>query len=195
MQCNKRLLYRLLGVSSLDSGRLLWGGLLFAQAQENSTPPKGIYQRAQEVLSLVRLLVGCLDAGRSAAVTTGPRSSQSAAGLVMGSRNRLGLRRSLLAQEDAQDDQDAHREELRLPVLERLIPEIRLLQMLEDGLGRLLMPRASSLASLVLPTAWSPNDSRNRLNSALHSELEYSHRTAPPRRTSITPKPRKSQIF
>ena len=58
----------------------------------------------------------------------------------MGSRNRLGLRRSLLAQEDAQDDQDAHREELRLPVLERLLPEIRLLQMLEDGLGRLLMP-------------------------------------------------------
>jgi hypothetical protein len=42
----------------------------------------------------------------------------SAAGLVMGRRNRLGLRRSLLAQEDTQDDEDAHREELRLPVLE-----------------------------------------------------------------------------
>jgi hypothetical protein len=98
-------------------------------------------------------------------------------------------------QEDAQDDEDAHREELRLPVLERLIPEIRLLQMLDDGLGRLLMPRASSLASLVLPTAWSPNDSRNRLNSALHSELKYSYRTAPPRRTSITPEPRKSHVL
>ena len=114
---------------------------------------------------------------------------------MVGRRDWFGLRRSLLAQEDAQDDEDGHREELRLPVLERLIPEIRLLQMLDDGLGRLLMPRASSLASLVLPTAWSPNDSRNRLNSALHSELEYSHRTAPPRRTSITPEPRKSHVL
>src|SRR3954468_14366836 len=32
----QRCCTRLFGVSSLDSGRLLWGGLLFAQAQENS---------------------------------------------------------------------------------------------------------------------------------------------------------------
>ena len=90
------------------------------------------------MLSLVRLLVGCLDAGRSAAVTTGPRSSQSAAGLVMGSRNRLGLRRSLLAQEHGEQDIGSHLQEIAFPVLEhsrKVMPRLQVVGERDCGLG------------------------------------------------------------
>lgn len=51
------------------------------------------------------------------------------------------LRRALLAQKDGQNDEGRHREELALPILERLEPKLRRAQVLEERRERLAVQR------------------------------------------------------
>src|SRR3954471_9508755 len=65
-------------------------------------------------------------------------SALHAGGLVRGPHG-LGLRRSTLPQIDRQGGERAHREELRLPVLQRPVPEVRGAQVLPQRQRRLVM--------------------------------------------------------
>jgi hypothetical protein len=79
-------------------------------------------------------------------------------------RKRLRFGRAALAQVDAEHDEYGDRQELALPVLEALVPELRVAERVEIGVDRRRVPRR------VLPTTCSQNDSASSAIRAALSE-------------------------
>ena len=113
---------------ALDAGQVLEVG---RRRQEEGVDPLALESRVQALAARrpfsCESLVHPLES-RSSAVRLARR-----AGLVMGCSDRLGLGRAPLAEVDREHDHRADGEELGLPVLERLLPEVGVDEVVAPG--------------------------------------------------------------
>jgi hypothetical protein len=84
----------------------------------------------------------------------------------------LGLRRSTFPQVDAEHQQHPDRQELALPVLEALVPELRINQRVGDGLWRLMMLERLLVDPARAPARCSQKEARNSVTRAMLRECE-----------------------